>query len=115
MKRWVKPNDSTPDEANEKPSTSNVKRRKFCNEYLAFGITSTNLNGKEIPHALNELNLGLQWRDNIFQVEDKIETILKKLDLWTNRTIKENYNHFPTLAAFLESSGEATLPTQVQD
>lgn len=60
----------------------------------------------------------LQGRDNnIFQVEDKIETKLKKLNLWTNCTIekKKNYNHFPTLVAFLKSSGGATLPTQVQD
>lgn len=41
--------------------------------------------------------------------------MLKKLDLWINRTIKKNYNYFPTLAAFLESSGEASLPIQVQD
>lgn len=70
----------------------------------------------DIFSALNELNLGLQGRDNnIFEVEDKIETMLKKLDLWTNRTIQKNYNNFPTLAAFLESSDGALLPTRVQD
>ncbi|GBP70851.1 Zinc finger BED domain-containing protein 5 [Eumeta japonica] len=70
----------------------------------------------DIFSALNELNLGLQGRDNnIFKVEDKIETMLKKLDVWTNRTIQKNYNNFPTLAAFLESSDGALLPTRVQD
>lgn len=70
----------------------------------------------DIFSVLNELNLGLQGRDNnIFEVEDKIETKLKKLDLWTNRTIQKNCNNFPTLAAFLESSDGALLPTCVQD
>ncbi|CAG9814705.1 unnamed protein product [Phaedon cochleariae] len=71
----------------------------------------------DIFSALNDLNLGLQGRDNnIFQVEDKIETMIKKLNLWTNRTIQKNFNHFPMLSAFLESSGGgAMLPTEVQD
>ncbi|XP_046977632.1 zinc finger BED domain-containing protein 5-like [Vanessa cardui] len=89
---------------------------KHADKFNDFGWLSMAAYLADIFNALNELNLGLQGRDNnIFQVEDKIETMLKKIDLWTNRTIKQNYNHFPTLAAFLESSGEATLSTQVQD
>ncbi|GBP20821.1 Protein FAM200B [Eumeta japonica] len=52
MKRWLKSNDCALDDANEKPSTSNVKRRKFCDEYLAFGLPRTNLNGEERPQCV---------------------------------------------------------------
>lgn len=89
---------------------------KHADHFNDFGWLTMAAYLADIFSALNELNLGLQGRDNnIFQVDDKIETMLKKLDLWINRTIQKNYNHFPTLSAFLESSGEAILPAQVQD
>ncbi|KAK5648013.1 hypothetical protein RI129_002905 [Pyrocoelia pectoralis] len=40
------------DKANENPSTLKSKRRKFSDEYLAYGFTSTNLNGQERPQCV---------------------------------------------------------------
>ena len=35
---------------------------------------------------LNELNLSLQWKSvTIFKVEDKVEAMIMKLDLWSER------------------------------
>lgn len=56
MKRWLKPNDSASDEVHERPSTSKVKHRKFCDEYLAFGFICTNLNGEESPRRYEVLS-----------------------------------------------------------
>ncbi|XP_074033902.1 zinc finger BED domain-containing protein 5-like [Leptinotarsa decemlineata] len=87
---------------------------KYADHFNDFGWLTMAAYLADMFSALNKLNLSLQERDtNIFQVDDRIETMLKKLDLWINRTIQKNYNHFPT--AFLESSGEAILPAQVQD
>ena len=63
----------------------------------------------DIFSALNSLNLSLQGGNdvNIFSVENKIEAMLKKLELWANRSLQNNYDHFPTLSSFLLETGEA--------
>lgn len=44
----------------------------------------------DIFSALNKLNLSLKGSENnIFQVDDKLKTMLKKFVLWTNRTIQK--------------------------
>ncbi|CAG9790703.1 unnamed protein product [Diatraea saccharalis] len=55
---------------------------KYADHFNDFGLLTMAAYLADIFSALNELNLSLQGRDtNIFKVDDKIETILKKLDL----------------------------------
>lgn len=64
----------------------------------------------DIFTKLNELNLCLQGTVvNIFKVEDKIEAIIKKIDLWSKRIQNGVYESFPTLNDFIESSSEELL------
>jgi hypothetical protein len=54
---------------------------------------------------LNALNLSLQGiQVTIFKVEDKIEAMIKKLELWSLRLSKKNYDPFPNLEIFIEST-----------
>ena len=56
----------------------------------------------DIFSRLNELNLGLQGVSaTIFNVRDKIEAMIKKLNLWLNCTENNNTEVFPTLHEFL--------------
>ncbi|XP_026819147.1 zinc finger BED domain-containing protein 5-like [Rhopalosiphum maidis] len=56
---------------------------------------------------LNALNLSLQGTHiTIFKVEDKIEAMIKKLELWSLRLSKKNYDPFPNLKNFIESTEE---------
>lgn len=56
---------------------------------------------------LNMLNLNLQGKKiTVFQVEDKIEAMIKKLELWYNRLSNRNYETFPNLTNFLGSTDE---------
>lgn len=43
----------------------------------------------------------------------QIYKLISKCHLWANSTIKNIYIYFPILVAFLESSGEEMLPTQI--
>ncbi|CAI6351558.1 unnamed protein product [Macrosiphum euphorbiae] len=40
--------------------------------------------------------------------------MLKKLELWRKRALQNNFNHFPTLYAFIESSDEV-FPQDTKD
>jgi len=52
-------------------------------------------------------NLSLQGEKiTIFEVEDKIEAMIKKLELWYNRVSNRNYETFPNLTNFLSSTDE---------
>ena len=42
----------------------------------------------------------------ILKVEDKIEAMIKKLELWSLRLSKKNYDPFPNLKNFIESTEE---------
>lgn len=56
----------------------------------------------DIFSRLNELNLGLQGLSTtIFNVRDKIEAMIKKLNLWLNCMENNNTEVFPTLHDFL--------------
>ncbi|KAL4136257.1 hypothetical protein QTP88_007808 [Uroleucon formosanum] len=56
---------------------------------------------------LNALNLSLQGTHiTIFKVEDKIEAMIKKLELWSLRLSKKNYDPFPNLKNFIETTEE---------
>jgi len=56
---------------------------------------------------LNALNLSLQGTHiTIFKVEDKIEAMIKKLELWSLRLSKKNYDPFPNLKNCIESTEE---------
>jgi hypothetical protein len=56
---------------------------------------------------LNALNLSMQGGViTIFNVEDKIEAMIKKLELWARRLSKINVNPFQNLKTFLESADE---------
>ena len=56
----------------------------------------------DIFSRLNELNLGLQGVSaTIFNVRDKIEAMIKKLNLWLNCTENNKTEVFPTLHEFL--------------
>ncbi|KAL4088791.1 hypothetical protein QTP88_023875 [Uroleucon formosanum] len=69
----------------------------------------------DIFNSLNSLNISLQGKeDNIFHTEDNIEAMLKKLELWRKRALQNNFNHFPTLYAFIESSDEV-FPQDTKD
>lgn len=61
----------------------------------------------DIFTSLNELNLHMQGRNTtIFQVNDKIEAMKKKLDLWIIRLKKRIFDSFPTLYEFLQFKQE---------
>jgi hypothetical protein len=56
---------------------------------------------------LNTLNLSMQGGGiTIFNVEDKIEAMIKKLELWARRLSKRNFDAFQNLKTFLESADE---------
>jgi hypothetical protein len=56
---------------------------------------------------LNALNLSMQGGGiTVFNVEDKIEAMIKKLELWTRRLSKRNFDAFQNLTTFLESADE---------
>ena len=56
---------------------------------------------------LNELNLSLQGKFlTTFKVEDKVEAIIMKLDLWSERLQSGVFESFPTLRDFLGTSEE---------
>ena len=61
----------------------------------------------DIFSHLNILNIYLQGEKvTVFQVEDKIEAMIKKLKLWHRRLSNRNYDTFPNLTNFLSSSNE---------
>ncbi|CAI6357184.1 unnamed protein product [Macrosiphum euphorbiae] len=61
----------------------------------------------DIFSHLNVLNLSLQGSHvTIFKVEDKIEAMIKKLELWNLRLSKKNYDSFQNLNNFLELTEE---------
>jgi hypothetical protein len=54
---------------------------------------------------LNALNLNLQEvHVTIFKVENKIEAMIKKLELWSLWMSKKNYDPFPNLKIFIKST-----------
>jgi hypothetical protein len=56
---------------------------------------------------LNTLNLSMQGGGiTIFNVEDKIEAMIKKLELWARRLSERNFDDFQNLKTFLESADE---------
>ncbi|XP_069063693.1 zinc finger BED domain-containing protein 5-like [Pleurodeles waltl] len=56
---------------------------------------------------LNVLNLSMQGVGiTIFNVEDKIEAMIKKLDLWARRLSQRNFDSFRNLTTFLESADD---------
>lgn len=63
---------------------------------------------------LNELNLGLQGVSaTIFNVHDKVEAMIKKLNLWRNCMDANNTEEFPLLHDFL-CSNDLTLSNSVK-
>lgn len=57
----------------------------------------------DIFEHLNVLNLKLQGHYvDIFRVEDTIEAIIKKFQVWANRVEKNSLSNFPTLQNFLK-------------
>jgi len=61
----------------------------------------------DIFSHLNILNINLQGEKvTVFQVEDKIEAMIKKLELRHRRLSNRNYDTFPNLTNFLSSSNE---------
>jgi hypothetical protein len=53
---------------------------------------------------LNALNLSMQGEGiTIFNVEDKIEAVIKKLELWARCLSERNFDAFQNLKTFLES------------
>jgi hypothetical protein len=62
---------------------------------------------------LNALNLSIQGGGiTIFNIEDKIETMIKKLEVWARRLWKRNFDAFQNRKTFLESADEE-LSTEV--
>jgi hypothetical protein len=56
---------------------------------------------------LNVINLGMQGGGiTIFNVKDKIEAMIKKLELWAHRLSKRNFDAFQNLKTFQESADE---------
>uniref|UniRef100_A0A8D0KS80 HAT C-terminal dimerisation domain-containing protein n=1 Tax=Strix occidentalis caurina TaxID=311401 RepID=A0A8D0KS80_STROC len=56
---------------------------------------------------LNMLNLSLQGEKiTVFEVEDKIEAMIKKLKLWHHCLLNQDYGTFPNLRSFLGSIDE---------
>ncbi|XP_078503770.1 zinc finger BED domain-containing protein 5-like [Lissotriton helveticus] len=56
---------------------------------------------------LNALNLSMQGVGiTIFNVEDKIEAMIKKLEVWTRRLSQRNFDSFQNLKTFLESADD---------
>jgi hypothetical protein len=47
-----------------------------------------------------------QLEDAIFNVDDKIEAMIKKLELWARCLSKRNFHAFRNLKTFLESTDE---------
>lgn len=45
----------------------------------------------------------------ICKVENKIETMIKKLELWSLRLSKKNYDPFPNIQNFIESTEEEQI------
>jgi hypothetical protein len=45
-------------------------------------------------------------RHQIFSVEDKIEAMIKNIELWAHRLSKTNFDSFQNLKTFLESVDE---------
>ena len=63
--------------------------------------------------VLNELNLSLQGTTiNIFKVQDKVEAIMKKFDLWGKRLQNRVFESFPKLFELTEAS-QVILPDNV--
>lgn len=88
---------------------------KYANLFNNFEWLCTVAYLADIFNSLNSLNISLQGKeDNIFHTEDNIEAMLKKLELWRKRALQNNFNHFPTLYAFIESSDEV-FPQDTKD
>ncbi|KAK1901737.1 Zinc finger BED domain containing protein 5 [Dissostichus eleginoides] len=69
----------------------------------------------DIFSRLNDLNLGLQGLSiNVFDVQDKINTMLKKLELFQIKVKAGDVSAFPALESFL-SENELTLDDGVRD
>ncbi|XP_034069815.1 zinc finger BED domain-containing protein 5-like [Gymnodraco acuticeps] len=69
----------------------------------------------DIFSRLNDLNLGLQGLSiNVFDVQDKINTMLKKLELFEIKVKAVDVSAFPALESFL-SENELTLDEGVRD
>ena len=63
----------------------------------------TGLSGRFFFPHLNDLNLGLQGLSTtIFNVRDKIEAMIKKLELFSVCINKDNTKVFPSLYYFCE-------------
>lgn len=59
----------------------------------------------DIFTKINELNLGLQGRDTtIFTMQEKVESTIKKISLWTSLIDKCKYDQFPNLKLFLDTT-----------
>lgn len=59
----------------------------------------------DIFTKLNELNLGLQGRDTtIFTMQEKVESTIKKISLWTSLIDNCKYDQFPNLKLFLDTT-----------
>jgi hypothetical protein len=57
----------------------------------------------DIYNVLNTLNSSLQGTSiTVFSVQDKMEAILKKLNLWCNHIEKGKYDSFHTLRDFTD-------------
>ncbi|XP_014349988.2 zinc finger BED domain-containing protein 5-like [Latimeria chalumnae] len=68
----------------------------------------------DIFSRLNDLNLGLQGKNiTIFNVRDKIEAFIKKLQLWVSRVRENHFDTFETLDSFL-AENELTLDSDVK-
>lgn len=62
----------------------------------------------DIFTKLNELNLGLQGQDTtIFTMQEKVESTIKKMALWTSLIDRCKYDQFPNLKLFLETTSSS--------
>lgn len=69
----------------------------------------------DIFQHLNILNTKLQGPDtDIFVVEEKVEALIQKLKLWSDRMLKASYSSFTLLQEFLQTS-EEELPSDVKE
>ncbi|GBP35935.1 Zinc finger BED domain-containing protein 5 [Eumeta japonica] len=72
----------------------------------------------DIFTKLNELNLGLQGRDTtVFAMQEKVESTIKKISLWTSLIEKCKYDQFPNLKLFLDttsSTGNEDLKSDIK-
>ncbi|XP_056095124.1 zinc finger BED domain-containing protein 5-like [Rhinichthys klamathensis goyatoka] len=69
----------------------------------------------DIFEHLNGLNRSLQGKSvTLFHTQDKVEAAIKKMGMWARRVEEANYDSFPNLSDFLDSS-DTHLLSAVQD